>query len=299
MRRFSLLKTLAGLVGVATLTSCAPKPHIIFVMAASTYDLTVNLDGRDIGRLTTKDQKIEKDVSEGGHSFYLHDNSISARSQDIPFRVGRGDILTYTLGNGDIPLQWTFEDNVRLSGLRSAILSGGATVRLTVDLDISGYSGRSFAVGGFWLSQSGSTYPFVVPASACVFNPPGGFMGKLFQVKCTSDVAARYQPSFDVTATCFPIRSNGKRYYGMFRLYSAATVGDVNAPNLAQIGPPETSVFISFPLPIAAQTNPAWTSPPSDTGRVILDVSGSALVLDKRVEHSRKAFYVGLRGGKP
>jgi hypothetical protein len=206
---------------------------------------SVVLDGSYVGSLSYAGQTLGRDLSAGAHSFYIRDDAHGATSQAITFSIAAGQKLSYTLGTGSGILSWTYDKTVNLSNLRIQLLAGNTVVRLTTDLTVSGYGGRAFEVGGYWLSLNAGTYYFVPPVQGFQFNTPGNYIGHMFYATAPNNAAYTFSPSFDVSASAYPGKSSGTHYYGMFEVYAGTQVASVNASNLTRIGPLAT-VWITY-----------------------------------------------------
>ena len=73
---------------------------VIFVLANTSYDMTIYLDGNSIGSLNASNARIEKTLGAGGHSYRVHDNRLGLDSKTQSFSIAEGQILTVTLGGG-------------------------------------------------------------------------------------------------------------------------------------------------------------------------------------------------------
>ena len=89
---------------VPSLTEGATQ--VWFRMDVSGLDYTVFLDGHEIGRLNSKDETTYRDVSPGGHRFYVHDNTYNRTSYDVDFDISLGQMLVWTFGSGNLSLHW-------------------------------------------------------------------------------------------------------------------------------------------------------------------------------------------------
>ena len=242
-----LALTLTGCITDPAQPPPPAAPHVDYSMAVAGQSWSVVLDGSSIGQLTYAGQTLGRDVSAGGHSFYVRDAAHGGTSQSFPFSISNGQKLTYTLGTGNTAINWNYDQALSVSNIRISLLNNNTVVRMSADFNATGYSQRTFEIGGYWLSYSNGSYIYVSPPSGYTFNTPGGYVGHVFYTTPSSNSPYTCTPYFDVSASAFPVRTAGTHYYGMFKVYSGTSVNSVNAAAISQAGPAST-IWVSFSL---------------------------------------------------
>jgi len=98
-------------------------------------------------------------------------------------------------------------------------------ITLATDVTLTGYAGRTFAMGGYWFRKNGDSYYYV--RAGCQTNVPNNYLGRQWTVTASCDNSRADNVGFTASYGCFPERSGC--YYGRIKLYQ---VGDIPcAPN--------------------------------------------------------------------
>lgn len=208
-------------------------------------DLSVTLDGTDIGRLYRGNSQIGRDVAAGNHHVQFRDTETSWLSDIYTYTVAPSQTVSITVGTGDALIRWQMTRAAELSNLRVRLDNANSRVFLYVDAKVFGCRNVTRAVGGYWLRKaSDGTYRYVGD-NGCGSNAPGSYLGRLMDITPAYDRTNYSDISFAVSYSCFPNRSPGAKYYGIYKLYDApkARVTDVNQTTLDRIGPSQTVII--------------------------------------------------------
>lgn len=155
-------------------------------------------------------------------------------------------------------------------------------VWIEVDLEINGFAGERFTIGGYWFrkKQDGKFY---YVKSACQTNIPGDLLGHQFNITASSNAARFTNLQCAVTNySCFSDRTG--TYYGMVKLYKTASIGiDPNSSTIITAG------YVSF----------SWTkSSKSDTEDAHLEVrllnETESCLLDNEIQAQGGILMPGL-----